>query len=77
MLVDAPPILSVHDVEEAPEDLFLILDVHEQHACDIVHTLNVPYLRIIIAVSQEHVVKHLLTFFTLPIKTFVLALQIL
>ena len=77
MLVDASPVLSVHDVEEAPEDLLLILNVHQQHACDVVHTLNVPDLRIVIAVSKEDVVEHLLTFFTLPVKTFVLALQVL
>ena len=52
MFVDATPIFPVHDVEQAPEYFLFILDVHQEHACYVVHTLDVAYLRIVVAVSQ-------------------------
>ena len=76
MFINTPPIFTVHDVKKAPEDLLLILDMHKQHSSDVVHALNVPDLGVVVAVSKQNIIKHLLTFFTLPVEAFVFALQI-
>ena len=77
MFVDAAPILPVHDVEQAPEYFLFILDVHQEHACDVVHTLYVTYLRIVVAVSKQNVVEHSLPLNTFPVEIFALALKVL
>jgi hypothetical protein len=77
MFVDASPILPVHDVEEAPEYFLFVLDMHQEHACYVVHTLDVAYLRIIVAVGQQHVVQHRLPLNTFPVEIFALTLKVL
>ena len=77
MFVDAAPILPVHDVEQAPENFFFVLNVHQEHTCDVVHTLDVAYLRIVVAVSQQNVVEHCLPLNTFPVEIFALTLKVL
>ena len=77
MLVYATPIFTVHNVQDAPEDLFIVLYVHQQHASDVVHALHIAYLTVVISICEQHVVEHLLAFLRLPIEVLALAFEIL
>jgi len=58
----------MHDVQDAPEHFLFVLDVHQEHSSYIVHALNVANLAVVVAVSQQHVVEHLLALLTFPIE---------
>ena len=76
-LVDASPVLPVHDVEDAPEYLLFVLDVHQKHARDVVHALYVSDFRVVVGVGQQDVVKHLLPGFAFPVEVLALTLEVL
>ena len=76
MFVDTSPIFPIHDIQKTPKYLFFILDMHEKHSCDVIHSLDISYLRIIITVCQEHIVEHSLALNTFPIEIFALTLQV-
>ena len=77
MFVNATPVLPVHDIKHAPENLLLILNVHQEHTGDEVHSLNITNLTIIITISNQDIEKHILAALALPIEVFALTLEVL
>ena len=49
--VDAAPLVAVEDEDEAPEDFLFVLDVHEEHGCDVVEALDVADLCVVVGVG--------------------------
>ena len=49
--VNAPPLVTVEDEYEAPEDLLLVLDMHQEHCGNVVEALDVADLGVVICIS--------------------------
>ena len=47
-----------HELTEAPEGVFLVVEVHEEQGGDLRHALAVPDLTVVHGVRGEHVEKH-------------------
>ena len=53
--VNLAPVVAVQDEDEAPEDAFLVLNMHQQHRSDVVKALNVADLGVIVGVGKQDV----------------------
>ena len=64
--VDAPPLISIHDKYQAPKDLLLILNVHQEHGHDVVEALNIADLGIIVGIGKQDVQELVLCLLSVP-----------
>ena len=58
--IDKPKLLFVHEIDKRPESQLRVFHVIQYGTNDQVHTLNVPYLRVINCVLCKDLSEHFL-----------------
>lgn len=55
IVINLPPVLAVKQVNHAPEDLCLALDVYQEHGSEVVHALDVADLVVIAGIGLKYI----------------------